>query len=107
MVKQIIPGGAADKEGHLKIEDKIVAVGEGETGEMVDVVDMKLNDVVKLIRGKPGTDRPPAGHSPCTAPNGRSSTSPARKIELKDSEARGEVFDAGRKAGRPAVSRSA
>ena len=22
---------------------------------MVDVVDMKLNDVVKLIRGKPGT----------------------------------------------------
>ena len=34
VVKQIIPGGAADKEGHLKLEDKIVGVGEGETGEL-------------------------------------------------------------------------
>ena len=55
VVKKIIPGGAAEKEGHLKLDDKIVAVGEGETARSVDVVDMKLNDVVKLIRGKPGT----------------------------------------------------
>ena len=55
VVKKIIPGGAAEKEGHLKLDDKIIAVGEGESGELVDVVDMKLNDVVKMIRGKPGT----------------------------------------------------
>ena len=55
VVKKIIPGGAAEKEGHLKLEDKIIGVGEGDKGEMVDVVDMKLNDVVKMIRGKPGT----------------------------------------------------
>ena len=55
VVKKIIPGGAAEKEGHLKLEDKIIAVGEGDSGELVDVVDMKLNDVVKMIRGKPGT----------------------------------------------------
>ena len=55
VVKKIIPGGAADKDGQLKLEDKIVGVGQGDEGEMVDVVDMKLNDVVKMIRGKPGT----------------------------------------------------
>ena len=31
VVKKIIPGGAAEKEGHLKLDDKIIAVGEGET----------------------------------------------------------------------------
>ena len=55
VVKKIIPGGAADKDGKLKPEDRIVGVGQGDEGEMVDVVDMKLNDVVKLIRGKAGT----------------------------------------------------
>ena len=46
MVNKIIPGGAADKDGQLKAEDKIIGVGQGPNGEMVDVVDMKLNDVV-------------------------------------------------------------
>ena len=55
IVKEIIPGGAADKDGRLKVEDKIVGVGQNDNGEMVDVIDMKLNDVVKLIRGKRGT----------------------------------------------------
>ncbi len=55
VVKKIIPGGAAEKEKELKLEDKIIAVGEGDSGELVDVVDMKLNDVVKMIRGKRGT----------------------------------------------------
>ena len=55
VVNKIIPGGAAEKEGHLKPEDKIIGVGQGTDGEIVDVVDMKLNDVVKLIRGNSGT----------------------------------------------------
>ncbi len=55
VVQNIIPGGAADKNGGLKPEDKIVAVGEGASGPMEDIVDMKLNDVVKKIRGKRGT----------------------------------------------------
>ena len=29
VVKKIIPGGAADKEGHLKLEDKVIARGRG------------------------------------------------------------------------------
>ena len=55
VVSKIIPGGAADKDGRLKPEDQIVGVGQGDDGEIVDVVDMKLNDVVELIRGKRGT----------------------------------------------------
>ncbi|MDD9950058.1 MAG: carboxy terminal-processing peptidase, partial [Zetaproteobacteria bacterium] len=49
-VQQLIQGGAAQKSGLLKVEDKIVAVAQGE-GPPVDVVDMELKDVVKLIRG--------------------------------------------------------
>ncbi len=55
VVKHLVPGGVADKDGRLKIEDKIVGVGQDEDGPIVDVIDMKLNDVVKLIRGTRGT----------------------------------------------------
>ncbi|MEN6406676.1 MAG: carboxy terminal-processing peptidase [Thermoguttaceae bacterium] len=96
VVKKIIPGGAAAKDGRLKVEDKIIGVGQGDNGEMVDVVDMKLSDVVKLIRGKRNTivrlEAIPAGGA------GRKIYKITReKIELKDSEAKGEIFDAGRK----------
>ena len=55
IVKQIVPGGAADKDGRLEVEDVIVGVAEGTDGEFVDIIDMKINDVVHLIRGEPGT----------------------------------------------------
>ena len=54
-VTQIIPGGAADRDGRLQVGDKITAVGQDEEGDFEDVVDRKLRDVVKLIRGKKGT----------------------------------------------------
>jgi carboxyl-terminal processing protease len=101
VVKKIIPGGAAEKEGHLKLDDKIIAVGEGDSAELVDVVDMKLNDVVKMIRGKPGTlVRLQVTSVKDPKPHVIKIT--RATIELKDSEARGEVFDAGRRAdGKP------
>jgi carboxyl-terminal processing protease len=58
MVESIIAGGAADKLPEalkLKPNDKIVAVAQNK-GEAVDVIDMELRDVVKLIRGKKGTE---------------------------------------------------
>ena len=58
MVESIIPGGAADKLPEalqLKPNDKIVAVAQGKE-EPVDVIDMDLRDVVKLIRGEKGTE---------------------------------------------------
>ncbi len=50
-----VPGGAAHRDGRLKEGDRITAVGQEASPEMVDVVDMKLDDVVSLIRGPAGT----------------------------------------------------
>ncbi|MFP6640693.1 MAG: S41 family peptidase, partial [Myxococcota bacterium] len=54
VVEKIIPGGAADGMKVLEPKDKIIAVGQD--GEApVDIIDMDLRDVVRLIRGKRGT----------------------------------------------------
>ncbi len=55
VISELTPGSPADKCGKLKPGDKIIAVAQGEDGEFVDVVDMELRDVVKLIRGKKGS----------------------------------------------------
>ena len=54
VVEEIIPGGAADRLSVLKPQDKIIAV-TGEDGHVVDVIDMRLRDIVRLIRGRKGT----------------------------------------------------
>ncbi len=97
MIDKIVAGGAAEKQGELQVGDRVVSVGQGEEGEMVDVVDMKLNDVVKLIRGRAGSIvrlgvLPEAGGEVKTIKIVRA------KIELKDSEARGEIIEEGKKA---------
>ncbi len=97
IVAKIIPGGAASRQGELQAEDRIIGVGEGEEGEIVDTVDMKLTDVVNLIRGKKGTIvRLKAVHNDDPTPVVIAIE--RDKIELTDSEAQGEVFDAGQKA---------
>ena len=54
VIEELIPGGGADRSALLKPKDKIIAVAqEGE--KPVDVIDMDLRDVIKLIRGKKGT----------------------------------------------------
>jgi len=50
-IMEILPGGSAQKSGELKATDRIIAVGQGKSGEMVDVVGWRLDDVVQLIRG--------------------------------------------------------
>ena len=47
--------GPAKKGGQLKPQDKIIAVAQG-TNPPVDVVDMKLNKIVDMIRGEKGTE---------------------------------------------------
>lgn len=95
-VHKIIPGGAADKDGRLKVGDRIVGVGQGRDGEIVDVVDMKLSDVVDLIRGKKGTVVRLQVISGDTGERKIIEITRA-KIELKDSEAQGEIFTVGKK----------
>jgi carboxyl-terminal processing protease len=54
VVEQLVPGGAAARSGLVEPQDKIVAVGQ-EKGEMENVIDMDLKDVVKKIRGAKNT----------------------------------------------------
>ncbi|MGE7139343.1 carboxy terminal-processing peptidase [Luteibacter sp. NPDC031894] len=54
-IRELVPGGPAMKSGKMKPGDRIVAIGQGETGPMVDVVGWRQDDVVKLIRGKKDT----------------------------------------------------
>ncbi len=54
-VLNIIAGGPASIDGRLLPNDRITAVGQGASGEMVDVVGWALDDVVQLIRGPSGT----------------------------------------------------
>ena len=95
-VAELVPGGAADKDGRLKKKDRIVGVGQDREGEMVDVVDMNLNDVVKLIRGKRGTVvRLKVIPVSQTVPKVYDIV--RAKIELQDSAARGEIIEEGTK----------
>lgn len=95
-INQVVPGGPADKDGRLKPGDRVIGVGQGADGEFEDVVDMKLSDVVKRIRGKRGTvvrlQVIPEGQQ---APVDYAITRDA--IELKDGEAHAEVFDVGQR----------
>lgn len=54
-VERIVPGSASYRQGELKAGDLIVKVAQG-AADPVDVVDMKLDDAIKLIRGKKGTE---------------------------------------------------
>ncbi|HEV3082433.1 MAG TPA: carboxy terminal-processing peptidase [Gemmataceae bacterium] len=100
MVAEIVPGGAAAKDGKLKPNDKIIAVAQGDD-KFVDVLDWKITEVVKLIRGARGTRVQlkviPAGKAePVIYALTR------QKIELKAQEARPEIVDQGKKAdGKP------
>ncbi|HEY4244798.1 MAG TPA: carboxy terminal-processing peptidase [Kofleriaceae bacterium] len=53
-VKDVIPGGAAWREGELNIGDLILSVSQ-DGKDPVDTADMHIDDVVKMIRGPKGT----------------------------------------------------
>jgi len=54
-VVSIVPGSASWRQKELKAEDKILKVGQG-SEEPVDVVDASVDEAVRLIRGKKGTE---------------------------------------------------
>lgn len=54
-VVELIPGGPAITSNQIFKNDRIIAVGQGEKGEMVEVIGWRLDDVITLIRGKKGT----------------------------------------------------
>jgi len=54
-VINVIEGGPAALDGTLKPKDRIIGVGQGEEGEIVDVVGWRLDEVVDMIRGPGGS----------------------------------------------------
>jgi len=54
-VSEIVPGSASAQQGELKAEDLILKVAQGKD-EPIDVVEMPLDEAVKLIRGKKGSE---------------------------------------------------
>lgn len=54
-VVRLIPKGPADKSNLLMPGDKIIGVGQGETGEITDTIGQRIDNVVKLIRGPKNT----------------------------------------------------
>lgn len=53
-VESIVPGGPAWKQKELEVNDQILKVKQ-EEGEALDIRGMRLDDVVKHIRGKKGS----------------------------------------------------
>lgn len=89
----IVVGGPADKSGELKLNDRIVAVDTDNSGEMVDILFMKLDKVVDMIRGKENTQmrlKVEPANSPGQA---KIITMTRSKVPLKDELAKGEIIE--------------
>ncbi|MBQ9754814.1 MAG: carboxy terminal-processing peptidase [Lentisphaeria bacterium] len=97
-IVSLVPGGPAARDGRLKVNDRIVAVTQ-ENGATVDVIDMPVDEAVQYIRGKENTK---VTLTVLPGAKGRSGV-PVRitltraKIQLVDSEAKGEIIDCGGK----------
>jgi len=93
----IVVGGPADRDGTLKLNDRVVAVDALNTGkaeDMVDIMFMKIDKVVDFIRGKEGTSVA-LKIEPANAAPGQTKLLVIQrgKVEMKDEQASGEVIE--------------
>jgi carboxyl-terminal processing protease len=95
-VMGIVVGGPADREGTLKLNDRVVAVDTLNTGkpeDMIDIMFMKIDKVVDYIRGKEGSKVTlkvePAGGSPGET---KLVVIERGKVEMKDEQASGQLI---------------
>jgi len=54
-IEELMLGGPALKSNKIKVGDKIVRVGEGREGKLINVIGWRLDDIVEKIRGEEGT----------------------------------------------------
>ena len=87
VVEGVITGGAADRHGIVKRKDKIVAVTQ-DGAETVKVIDMKLRDIVRMIRGPKGTPVQLTMLRPGDPPERFSVTIVRDKIDLEEQAAK-------------------
>jgi carboxyl-terminal processing protease len=98
VVQEVVPGMAADKDGRLQPEDKIVGI-QKDNGEEVDLVEKKLNDVVRYIRGPRGT-KVRLIVQPDGTKDRRVYELTRERIELKEQHAKGKILEAKASDGR-------
>jgi carboxyl-terminal processing protease len=94
VVKEIVPGGPADKDKQIKVNDRIEAVAQGD-GAWTDIRDMKLRNAVRLIRGEKGTAvrLKVIPGSPADTTTRKEIKLVRDKIDLSASRAKGEVIE--------------
>ncbi len=90
-VMEVVPGMAADKDGRLQPEDKIVGI-EQEDGKEVDLVEKKLSDVVRYIRGPRGT-KVRLIVLPADSKDRKVYELTRQKIDLPEAHAKGQVIE--------------
>lgn len=92
-IRSLVPGGPAAKDARLKEGDRVTAVAQGDK-DFVDSVDMKLDKVVEMIRGKKDTivrlQIIPADADPSVR---KVIEIKREEIKLKDQEARAEIIE--------------
>jgi len=54
-VEELMPGGPAIKSKKINVGDKVLKVGQGRTGRMINVRGWRLDDIVEKIRGEDGS----------------------------------------------------
>ncbi len=54
-IRELVAGAPAILSGQLKVGDRIVGVAQGESGPMADIIGVRLDDSVALIRGAQDT----------------------------------------------------
>src|SRR5690606_24675749 len=93
-VMRLVPAGPAAKQGDLKPADRIIAIGQGVDGEMVDVVGWRLDEVVDLIRDKRATVVPVEVLRAKASPGISKTISTRREtVELAEQAAEKAVFE--------------
>ena len=55
-IAELVVGGPAWKGGKLEVGDQIIKVAQGKKGEPVNIVGMLLDEAIRLIRGKKGSE---------------------------------------------------
>ena len=92
-IQGLVVGGPADRGGELQIGDRIVGVSQGSDEEMVDILYMKLNRVVDMIRGEKNTTVI-LKVVPTDAPDETKLISIVRdEVKLKDKAANAELIE--------------
>ncbi|MDO8803973.1 MAG: carboxy terminal-processing peptidase [Elusimicrobiota bacterium] len=89
----VIPGGPAEKSNAFHPNDRIAAVAQGTDGPFVEAAGMKLDRLVKLIRGEKGTVvRLRLIPADALDPSARVTVTLVReKILLRDQQARAQI----------------